>query len=111
MHGTATAASIWATAGIGVAAGYARYDIAILLSLVGLETRRLLLPSRATAAATLRTRADPRASRPQTSQTTRPHRKHGAGRPVRVHRNPRSAGSAAIVYIKALIAAVRAEGL
>ena len=44
VRGTATAASIWATAGIGAAAGYARYDIAILLSLVCLATLRLLLP-------------------------------------------------------------------
>jgi putative Mg2+ transporter-C (MgtC) family protein len=44
VRGTATAASIWATAGIGAAAGYARYDIAILLSLICLATLRLLLP-------------------------------------------------------------------
>ena len=44
VRGTATAASIWATAGIGASAGYARYDIALLLSLVCLATLRLLLP-------------------------------------------------------------------
>jgi putative Mg2+ transporter-C (MgtC) family protein len=44
VRGTATAASIWATAGIGAAAGYGRYDIAILLSVICLGTLRLLLP-------------------------------------------------------------------
>jgi putative Mg2+ transporter-C (MgtC) family protein len=42
VRGTATAASIWATAGIGAAAGYARYDIAIMLSLVSILTLRLM---------------------------------------------------------------------
>ena len=44
VHGTATAASIWATAGIGASAGYGRYEIAFALSLVCLATLRLLLP-------------------------------------------------------------------
>ena len=44
VRGTATAASIWATASIGAAAGYGRYDIAILLSVICLATLRLLLP-------------------------------------------------------------------
>ena len=44
VRGTATAASIWATAGIGAASGYGRYDIAVLLSVISLATLRLLLP-------------------------------------------------------------------
>ena len=44
VHGTATAASIWATAGIGASAGYGRYEVACALSLVCLATLRLLLP-------------------------------------------------------------------
>jgi putative Mg2+ transporter-C (MgtC) family protein len=44
VHGTATAASIWATAGIGASVGYGRYDIACALSLICLATLRLLLP-------------------------------------------------------------------
>jgi putative Mg2+ transporter-C (MgtC) family protein len=44
VRGTATAASIWATAGIGASAAYGRYDIACALSLICLATLRLLLP-------------------------------------------------------------------
>jgi putative Mg2+ transporter-C (MgtC) family protein len=44
VHGTATAASIWATAGIGAAVAYQRYDIAIALSVVSVGTLRLLRP-------------------------------------------------------------------
>ncbi|MFO7678573.1 MAG: MgtC/SapB family protein [Chloroflexota bacterium] len=33
VRGTATAASVWATGAIGIAAAYARYDIAIFLAL------------------------------------------------------------------------------
>ena len=42
VRGTATAASIWATAGIGAAAGYGRYEIAIVLSILSLITLRAL---------------------------------------------------------------------
>ncbi len=42
VRGTATAASIWATAGIGAAAGYARYDIAVVLSVLSFITLRAL---------------------------------------------------------------------
>jgi putative Mg2+ transporter-C (MgtC) family protein len=44
VSGTATAASIWATGGIGAAAGYGRYEIAILLSLLSLVMLLLLTP-------------------------------------------------------------------
>jgi putative Mg2+ transporter-C (MgtC) family protein len=46
VRGTATAASIWATAGIGTAAGYQRYDVAVALSLISFVTLRLLSPDR-----------------------------------------------------------------
>lgn len=44
VHGTATAASIWSTAGIGAAVAYQRYDLAIALSLVSVGTLRFLRP-------------------------------------------------------------------
>ena len=40
VRGTATAASIWATAGIGAAAGYHRFEIAIALSVLSFATLR-----------------------------------------------------------------------
>jgi putative Mg2+ transporter-C (MgtC) family protein len=42
--GTASAASIWMTGAIGVAVSYARYDIAIFLSLANFVILRLLTP-------------------------------------------------------------------
>jgi putative Mg2+ transporter-C (MgtC) family protein len=42
VHGTATAASIWATAAIGAATAYGRYEIAVLLSAINFATLRLL---------------------------------------------------------------------
>jgi putative Mg2+ transporter-C (MgtC) family protein len=39
-------ASIWATAGIGTAAGYQCYDVAVALSLISFVTLRLLSPDR-----------------------------------------------------------------
>jgi len=44
VHGTATAASIWNTGVIGAAVASARFEIAIILSLMNLLTLRLLLP-------------------------------------------------------------------
>jgi putative Mg2+ transporter-C (MgtC) family protein len=44
VHGTATAASVWATAAIGVAAAYGLYHIAIALSAINFATLRLLKP-------------------------------------------------------------------
>jgi putative Mg2+ transporter-C (MgtC) family protein len=44
VRGTATAASIWSTAAMGAAAGYERYEIALVLALTGLGTLRLLTP-------------------------------------------------------------------
>ncbi|HYC46531.1 MAG TPA: MgtC/SapB family protein [Burkholderiales bacterium] len=44
VHGTATAASIWNTGAIGVAVAYARYEIAVVLSVVNLLTLLLLSP-------------------------------------------------------------------
>lgn len=47
VRGTATAASIWATAGIGASAGYDRYEIAVLLSLISFAALRWLSPLKA----------------------------------------------------------------
>jgi putative Mg2+ transporter-C (MgtC) family protein len=44
VKGTATAASIWATAAMGAATAYGRYEIAMVLSLTCLGTLRLLTP-------------------------------------------------------------------
>lgn len=44
VRGTATAASIWATAATGAAVAYDRYDIALVLSLTNVATLRLLGP-------------------------------------------------------------------
>jgi putative Mg2+ transporter-C (MgtC) family protein len=44
VYGTATAASIWATAAIGAAAAYGLYHISIILSLLNFATLRLLRP-------------------------------------------------------------------
>ena len=44
VHGTATAASIWNTGAIGVAAAYGRYEIAVVLSVVNFATLRFLTP-------------------------------------------------------------------
>jgi putative Mg2+ transporter-C (MgtC) family protein len=44
VHGTATAASLWATGAVGVAAGLGAYDIAILLSLATFLTLKALTP-------------------------------------------------------------------
>jgi putative Mg2+ transporter-C (MgtC) family protein len=44
VKGTATAASIWSAAVIGVAVAMERYDIAIMLSVLNLFTLRVLLP-------------------------------------------------------------------
>ena len=42
VHGTSTAASIWATAAIGAATAYGRYEIALVLSAIIFTTLRLL---------------------------------------------------------------------
>jgi putative Mg2+ transporter-C (MgtC) family protein len=42
VHGTATAASIWATGAIGTAVALGRYDVAIVISLFTFLTLRLL---------------------------------------------------------------------
>lgn len=44
VKGTATAASLWATGAIGVAAGLGAFDVALMLSLVTFVTLRLLPP-------------------------------------------------------------------
>ncbi len=40
VHGTSTAASIWATAAIGAATAYGRYEIALVLSVIIFATLR-----------------------------------------------------------------------
>jgi len=42
VRGTATAASIWNTGLIGVAVAFARYEIAIVMSLINFVTLRLV---------------------------------------------------------------------
>jgi putative Mg2+ transporter-C (MgtC) family protein len=42
VHGTATAASIWCTAAIGVACAYRTYHIALFLSVVGFVTLQVM---------------------------------------------------------------------
>jgi putative Mg2+ transporter-C (MgtC) family protein len=44
MHGTATAASLWATGAIGVAVGFGSYDVAVVIALFTGATLRLLSP-------------------------------------------------------------------
>ena len=44
VHGTATAASIWATGAIGAAVAVGRYDVAVVLALLNLLTLRVLTP-------------------------------------------------------------------
>ncbi|WP_044406182.1 MgtC/SapB family protein, partial [Rhodopseudomonas palustris] len=44
VHGTATAASLWATGAMGVAVGLGAYDVAVMLSLVTFLTLRVMLP-------------------------------------------------------------------
>lgn len=44
VKGTATAASLWVTGAIGVAAGLSAYDVAVMLSLVTILTLWLLPP-------------------------------------------------------------------
>ena len=44
VKGTATAASLWVTGAIGVAAGVGSYDVALMLSLVTVVTLWLLPP-------------------------------------------------------------------
>lgn len=45
VRGIATAASIWNTGAVGAAVAFARYEIAIMLSLINFVTLRLLTPS------------------------------------------------------------------
>jgi putative Mg2+ transporter-C (MgtC) family protein len=44
VHGTATAASLWATGAIGAAVGLGAYDVACVISLFTISTLRLLVP-------------------------------------------------------------------
>jgi putative Mg2+ transporter-C (MgtC) family protein len=44
VKGTATAASLWSTGAIGVAAGLGAYDVAVMLAIVTFVTLRLLQP-------------------------------------------------------------------
>jgi putative Mg2+ transporter-C (MgtC) family protein len=44
VRGTATAASIWATGAIGASVGYARYEIAVAISLLNILALLLLTP-------------------------------------------------------------------
>ena len=45
-HGTATAASLWATAGIGVAVAWNHFEVALLLSLLTFASLWLLSPAK-----------------------------------------------------------------
>lgn len=42
IHGTSTAAGIWATGAIGAATAYDRWDLAVIIALITLVTYRLL---------------------------------------------------------------------
>ncbi|HET9206270.1 MAG TPA: MgtC/SapB family protein, partial [Burkholderiaceae bacterium] len=44
VHGTATAASLWATGAIGAAVGLGAYDVAVMISLFTFLTLWLLTP-------------------------------------------------------------------
>ncbi|MGS2719039.1 MgtC/SapB family protein [Paraglaciecola aestuariivivens] len=44
VHGTATAAGIWITGAIGVSVAYSRYEIALVLSLIGFMVLQFLEP-------------------------------------------------------------------
>jgi putative Mg2+ transporter-C (MgtC) family protein len=44
VHGTATAASLWATGAIGIAAGLDAYDVAVVIAVLTIVTLRLLTP-------------------------------------------------------------------
>lgn len=44
IHGTATAASVWAVGAAGVAIGYGLWELAIVISLVNFVTLRFLTP-------------------------------------------------------------------
>jgi putative Mg2+ transporter-C (MgtC) family protein len=46
IHGTSTAAGIWATGALGAAAAYGRWDLAFIVSIVTLAAFRLLEPLR-----------------------------------------------------------------
>jgi putative Mg2+ transporter-C (MgtC) family protein len=46
IHGTSTAAGIWATGALGAAAAYGRWDLAFIVSVVTLAAFRLLEPLR-----------------------------------------------------------------
>ena len=47
VHGTATAASLWATGAIGAAVGLGSYDVAVVIALFTAATLRLLSPLKA----------------------------------------------------------------
>ena len=44
VHGTATAASLWATGAIGIAVGLGSYDVAVAVALFTVVTLRVLSP-------------------------------------------------------------------
>lgn len=44
VHGTATAASLWATGAVGVAVGLGSYDVAVAIATVTFVTLRLVTP-------------------------------------------------------------------
>jgi len=44
IHGTATAAGIWLTGAIGVSVAYSRYEIAMVLSIIGFMVLQFLEP-------------------------------------------------------------------
>lgn len=44
VRGTTTAASVWSTGALGAAVAYARYEVAILISLINYLTLRFLTP-------------------------------------------------------------------
>ena len=44
VHGTATAASLWATGAVGVAVGLGSTDVALVISLITFATLRFLSP-------------------------------------------------------------------
>jgi putative Mg2+ transporter-C (MgtC) family protein len=59
-HGTATAASLWATGALGVAVGYGQVDIAVTLSVVTFAALRLFSPLLKSAAGETHRASDPK---------------------------------------------------
>jgi putative Mg2+ transporter-C (MgtC) family protein len=58
VHGTATAASLWATGAVGAAVGLGRYDVAVVISIFTFATLKLLVPFKAEASASKADKSD-----------------------------------------------------